>query len=264
LHTYRITISSLYNLVDLVNELTEKTNAEANAYVGASMHASSMKTRVDKIIDKLIEVKRAGGKPIIIIDEGENMEISLLKMFKALYDALKNHCAIVLIGTERLPNRMLNKNGSAKGRNREALPELYRRFKAGHKNIAAIDRSYRLILDKYVDDKGLRKLLSEICNNYGELHDYLEPALREADMAGVPLTENFSALNTTCLNIKAMATKSTHIQQRRQQAHDQKHEVIKLLNWSEQTYCDHQYNCGLAYLNHYIPADPWNGVPATQ
>jgi DNA transposition AAA+ family ATPase len=193
-HTYRITISSLYNLGDLVAELMDKVKAETVATNPARMNGYSLKVRVDKIIDKLIEVKRSGGKPIIIIDEGENMEISLLKMFKALYDALKDYCAIVLIGTERLRNRMLNKNGNVKGRNREALPELYRRFKAGDKNITPIDQKFTLILDKYVDDKGLRKLLTELCANYGELHDFLEPALREADQAGQPLTEQFFRL----------------------------------------------------------------------
>jgi hypothetical protein len=52
-----------------------------------------------------------------------------------------------------------------------------------------------------------------------------------------------------------MRTKSKHIQQRQQQAANLKEQVLKVLQWGEQTYCDHQYNTGLAYLNYYIPTD---------
>lgn len=31
--------------------------------------------------------------------------------------------------------------------------------------------------------------------------------------------------------------------------------IIKALNWDDLTYCELQYNAGIEYLNHYIPAD---------
>lgn len=37
----------------------------------------------------------------------------------------------------------------------------------------------------------LRILLRGLCGNYGELHDFLEPALREAAEDGVPLTDQY-------------------------------------------------------------------------
>lgn len=40
-----------------------------------------------------------------------------------------------------------------------------------------------------VEDEGLRDLLTSLCSNFGEMNDYLEPALREADKNGVALTE---------------------------------------------------------------------------
>lgn len=39
-----------------------------------------------------------------------------------------------------------------------------------------------------IKDEELRQLLSRIADNYGELHDYLERAMREADEQGEPLT----------------------------------------------------------------------------
>lgn len=187
-HTYRITVSSMYKLPDFVNELVDKLGIDMVA-MRASAASFSVKTRVDKIVDKLKEINRQGGNPILIIDEGENMEMSLLKAIKGLYDNIKDHCAIVLIGTNRLPDRMLNVNGNLKGRHRNAVPELYRRFKAGHQAIVDIDGSFGLMLDKYVTDKGLRQLLCRMCANYGELHDYLMPVMKEADRSNQPLTE---------------------------------------------------------------------------
>lgn len=191
-HTYRITINNLYKLRDLIHELAEQTGAQK--YTAGRYATFSHKLSLDAVVEQLRIIKAEGGKPIIIIDEGENMEISLLKVMKGLYDRLKQHCAIVLIGTHRLYGRMMNineKGGSL--RQREALPELYRRFKAHHKNITPINkkRDFAPFFKKYIPgEAGLQELLCKICENYGELHDYLVPALQEADEAKTPLTED--------------------------------------------------------------------------
>lgn len=193
-HTYRITVNSLYRLHDMINEMAALVGVEYQrlTHTIRSLHMSN-KVMMDRIVERLRAVKKEGGKPILIIDEGENMEISLLKMIKGLYDVLKDHCAIVLIGTQRLVNRMLNQSdkGGA-GRNRSALPELYRRFKAYHKTITPVNpkRDFAPFFKKYIpEEKGLQKLLCTICENYGVLHDYLASALEEADLKGEQLTE---------------------------------------------------------------------------
>jgi len=191
-HTYRFTINNLYKLRDLISELAEMTGA--NEVRVPKNIGKGHKLTMDAIVKQLRSIKADGGKPIIIIDEGENMEIVLLKVMKGLYDRLKDHCAIVLVGTHRLVGRMLNIDEKGRSmRQREALPELYRRFKAYHKIIVPIDkkRDFKKFFDKYVEDKGLQKLLMEVCENYGELHDYLVPALEEADAEGKPLTEDY-------------------------------------------------------------------------
>jgi DNA transposition AAA+ family ATPase len=182
--TYRITVSSLYKLVDIVNELTEKLgidNRQLNSY-----QATSVKLRVDAIVKKLKDLNMQGKQPIIIFDEGENMEFAVLKMLKGLYDALKSHCSIVIIGTEQLLIKLLN----SKKRNREAIPQLYRRFKAGQVNLSGTLDFDAFFKQFSVSDKGLQNLLYDTCENYGELHDYLQPLLVHAAAKKVAVSED--------------------------------------------------------------------------
>lgn len=191
-NTFRITVSSLYKLPDIVNELAALVGLDY-AFINGRMQAYSIKLRVDAIVKKLIEINHAGGKPIIIFDEGENLEISVLKMLKALYDSLKDYCSIVLIGTEQLLNKLLN----LKKRNRDAIPQLYSRFKMGQITLSPIvkHKDFKLFFDFYIpNETGIQKLLIERCDNYRELRDALETALRKAALQGVPLTENLFRL----------------------------------------------------------------------
>ena len=181
LHTYRIIINDYYKLNDVINELMKLLNIDLTPMANAKhTNGKGKKYRIDAIIERLRDIRLQGGTPMLIIDEGENMAIPMLKMIKALYDQLTSYCAIVILGTEDLIKLM---------QSRETLYPLYRRFKAGHKRLPAMDRQFDMFLTDTVADKGLRRLLCDLCNNYGELHDYLEPALREADEREVPLTE---------------------------------------------------------------------------
>lgn len=191
-YTYRVTVSSLYKLPDIINELTEKVGVDY-ASLNGRMAAYSLKVRVDAIVQKIKEIYSGGGKPIIIFDEGENLEIAVLKMLKGLYDALKDYCSIVIIGTEQLLNKLLN----LKKRNRDAIPQLYSRFKMGQKNLSPIvkHRDFKPFFDAYIPEQiGLQRLLIEKCDNYRELRDALEPALRKAALKSQPLTENLFRL----------------------------------------------------------------------
>lgn len=48
-----------------------------------------------------------------------------------------------------------------------------------------------------------------------------------------------------------------HIATRKEKAKQLKAVVIDLLQWDELEYATFQYECGLAYLRHYIPGDNW-------
>lgn len=188
LHTYRVTVSSLYKLPDIINELTEIVGVDYAKINSIRIQQYSLKVRLDAIVEKVKEINLQGGKPIIIFDEGENLEISVLKMLKGLYDALKDYCSVVIIGTEQLLTKLLN----LKKRNRDAIPQLYSRFKLGQKILSPIvkHRDFLPFFEMYIpNETGLHKLLIEKCDNYRELRDALEPALRKADSRGEQLTE---------------------------------------------------------------------------
>lgn len=183
MHTYKITVNELQRLGDILNELLMQMGCDTGG---------NNTSRLDKVIQKIRWQKRNGGKPIIILDEFENAKSPLIKTIKALYDGIRDYGSVVLIGTDQLPTKI----NRLRSQNRDGMPQFCRRFKAGTRFIETSQRkNFNPILDKLkIEDKGLRKLLYDICDNYGELNDYLEPALREADHEGVELTEDYFRL----------------------------------------------------------------------
>jgi DNA transposition AAA+ family ATPase len=179
--TYRITVGDSYKLIDVIDELLELLE------IRCDFKTYAVKQKLRLIAKCMKQIKEDGGNPIIILDESENLKPQVLKMIKELYDAVYQHCSIVMIGTDQILDGILNR----RNKNRQSVPQLWRRFKAGTRTLTPInkERDFKPFFDKYVSDKGLRRLLIDMCDNYGELHDYLEPALREADAKGQPLTE---------------------------------------------------------------------------
>lgn len=187
-HVYVFTLGDSYNLNALLNEIIEAlglnrlspTNKEARYY------------SLRKIKEKLVELGQAGHKPMLIFDEAENARIPMLKAFKELYDAVIEYCSIVLIGTDQLIFQ-LNKKSVG-----QSLPQLRRRFKAGTRFITPVNkekdfkRFFELLIPKVPD---LQDLLLSISNNYGELHDYLEPVLKKCDKKSIPVTEQIFRLH---------------------------------------------------------------------
>lgn len=173
---YVVKCHKYYTLRDIVDKIMDA--------VGIN-EPGNISKKLDRINIELWRMYRCGQHPIIILDEAENLTLSAIQMLKALYDFLKNACAIVLIGTNQLVktlNRMreLDKPGA---------PQFYRRIKAGIRNITPCDPLFSAFLES-IEDKGLKKLLINTCDNYGELSDYLTPVLREADRVNRPLTES--------------------------------------------------------------------------
>ena len=189
-NTYVITVSDVYLLEDIIMELCDLLGVSRfNSATGRTMATYSKKTRLDKVVARLIEIKESGGKPILIFDEAENMNISVLKSIKGLYDQLKDHCSIVLVGTNRLIDRILNTNGKNKGKNRSSLPELYGRFKAGLRHILPITTEhFKPFLDTYVSDTALQSFITKTLDSYRDLNTHLEPVMREAQERNKPLT----------------------------------------------------------------------------
>lgn len=172
----KVTINSTFKLKDILTAICDK--------VGAEPSWATSKT-LTNIIEKFKDLKRNGEKMIIIIDEAENMQLPVLKMLKGLYDGVKGYTAIALIATDQLIQ------GLDKMRRKDAvgIPQLYRRLKAGIRHINT-NVDFKPFFEKFCkEEKGLQKLLTSLCTNYGELHDYLEPVLKEAYETNRPLNE---------------------------------------------------------------------------
>lgn len=128
-----------------------------------------------------------GAKPMMIFDEAENLTLTTFQMLKAMYDTIKWSCATVLIGTDQLTRTMER----LKNKNKQGMPQFYRRFKAGIRHIVPMDRRLDVFLTDMPYPVTFKNTLRSVCENYGELHDFLMPAMREADEMGIPLTERF-------------------------------------------------------------------------
>ena len=141
--------------------------------------------QLNRIYSKLAEIRRSGQQPIIIIDEAEYLTIGVFELIKTLYDHVIAYCSIALIGTGDLIRKVEDKLSEKPG-----IPQFKRRFKAGMRWLPGIDRTFKQLLETFSFEPGLNRLLISMSDNYGELHDFIVPCLREADRLGEPLTEN--------------------------------------------------------------------------
>jgi DNA transposition AAA+ family ATPase len=176
--TYLITISSIHTIHILIDDIMDTIGLEP---CGIPV------VRLRNIAHRLSMCQLEGHKPLLIIDECENMKTSAFGVMKSLYDQLEGVCPIVLIGTSQIENKIadmikLNKTG---------IPQFQRRFKAGMRYLPPVDRTFKMFLENKVEDQRLKAYLRRICTNYGELHDYLELALKESDRLSQDLTYGF-------------------------------------------------------------------------
>ncbi len=179
-----VTVGSQDNIGDLIEKICDK------------IHMTTEKTKSNTlrhIAKKLNKMRLDGHKPIVIFDESEYMKAPALCNMKELYDNLNGIASIVLLGTPQLTKHL----DKMRKKDRDGIPQFYRRIKFGIRVLPSIDKTYRQFLTQEMD-KGLMRFIMTNCENYGELHDVLVPAMREADRSGQPLTEN---LVRTILNM---------------------------------------------------------------
>lgn len=182
-HTYVVTLDGFMRIRDILDSLCEQLELPM---VGVEWR------RKVAIIQKLREIRRKGGKPVVIFDEAENAKLTTLQLLKALFDGIKDVAGIVIVGTPQY-NDLLKR---MKAKNKQGVPQFASRFAANTIYMPDTTESLDLFINKYVSDPGLKQLLQEVGTDYRVLTDYLETALREADKREVPLTEDlFRILN---------------------------------------------------------------------
>mgnify|MGYP006179551919 CR=1 FL=1 len=173
--TFIVTAGSSDTLNDLIDKIMEALNLHSTG------HSKSSKLRW--ISRKMQSLKNYGHKPMLIIDESEYLKVAALCAMKELYDNLHTFCSLVFIGTDQLVDNI----EKLKRRNKSGIPQFHRRIKFGLRKLPAIDKTYKLFVSD-IEDRELKRFLLHNCNNYGELHDVIVPASREAEKRDEPLT----------------------------------------------------------------------------
>lgn len=177
---FTVKVGSSDNLGDLLDKVLDALQVE--------VIKKSKSSKLRQIAAYMKKLSESGMDPVLIFDEAEYMKQPALCALKELYDVLNSWCALVLIGTEQLTENI----EKLKKRNKAGIPQLYRRIKFRIRNLPAIDRSFKDFLNGV--EPGLKKWLQRNCDNYGELHDVLVPAMREADRTGNEMNEQFVKL----------------------------------------------------------------------
>jgi len=179
---FYLKVSKLDDIRMLLLKLVDITGSPTPPRTGVSWLLTS-------VCNNLQNMYYEGRRPVLVFDESEYMKQSALCLIKELYDYLideGHYCGIVLIGHYQLSGNI----ESLRRRNKDGIPQFCRRTKFGMRTLTKIDRNYTQFLEG-IEDRKLRKFLQANCENYGELHDVLVPALREADRTGEPVTEDF-------------------------------------------------------------------------
>jgi DNA transposition AAA+ family ATPase len=178
LDCFTIKVSSQDNIGDLLEKVCDNLHIPTEKSKSKTLRA---------ITRKLAQLKADGHKPMVIFDEAEFMRQPALCNMKELYDNLNGICSIILMGTDQLTNHL----EKMRKKNKDGIPQLYRRIRFGIRVLPTIDRTFKQFLNSFEIPSQVSKFLRENCDNYGELHDVLVPALREAERTGQPITENF-------------------------------------------------------------------------
>jgi len=171
--TFVITCNRNDTIRDLVRKMMDSLKVQFDGTISY---------KIDKISIELSRQSDNGNHPILIFDEAEYLNLQGLLSIKTIYDYLKNTCAICLIGTQDILNKL------ERSLKKEGMPQFMRRFKAGIRNVRPIDRTFRKFIEGKDFDKQLITLIRNNADNYGELADFMEPALRAADERGEKLT----------------------------------------------------------------------------
>ena len=171
----KITVGSMDTIGDLMDKICEALKIPS---------VTNKAKKIAAIISELQDRRLNGRDPILIFDESEYMKQPTLCNMKELHDHLNKKCGIVLIGTDQL----ISKIEKMKRKNAPGMPQFYRRIKFGVRTLKGINTNFNEFLNDI--DKDLKNFLQRHCDNYGELHDVLLPAMREAERLGEPLTED--------------------------------------------------------------------------
>ncbi|MDM1548743.1 ATP-binding protein [Empedobacter falsenii] len=173
-NTYKVTVG----INDTIGDLLDKTLEALRLPV-----LKSKSKKLNSIAKFLQQEQYRGVLSTMIYDESEFMKQPTLCNMKELSDEIEGYAGLVLVGTKQL----LDNLETMRKKDKPGIPQFYRRVKFCIRELPAIDRNFTEFLQS-IEDKDLKDWLKKNCENYGELHDVLVPAMREAERLGEPLT----------------------------------------------------------------------------
>lgn len=177
---FSIQIGSSDTLADIVEKMMLELRIESNR--------KTKSAKLRQIAKYMKSLSEDGYDPVFAFDEAEYMKQPALCSFKELFDSLNEWCSLILVGTSQLTENI----DKLRKKNKAGIPQLYRRIKFKIRPLTPIDRKYRDFLSEI--EPGLKRWLRDNCDNYGELHDALVHAKREADRTGRKLNEEFARM----------------------------------------------------------------------
>lgn len=176
-NTFRVTINAEDGIHDILEEIGRLLDVDMPTKKGARLRLIGAEFRSRAL---------RGERNMLILDEGENTKLPGIRAYKAIYDMIKGYAAFAIAGTPDLL-RLLDR---LELRGVNGVPQFKSRMKANTIILPPIDRKFQNFMYK-VEDESLRTILVELCSDYRELNDYLEPAIVAAHKDGVPLTDNY-------------------------------------------------------------------------
>ncbi len=143
------------------------------------------KVKVRKAIEKRIKtLYEAGQRPILVLDEAENLKFPAWERVKSIYDNVKELCGFMIMGT---PNWYL-KMKLQRDKKRDIAPQIFRRFMSGLKTVHLSEVSEsdvkEICKEIGINDRYVVNKICDDVDNYGDLHDTILVLQRAAAAQG--------------------------------------------------------------------------------
>jgi len=184
--TFVITLSGQHRVADLLKDVCRVIRAE---------YRTSNTACIRNIAARISNIADMNNIVLLAFDEAENATVGVLRAIKTLYDAVRDYCSILMVGTSQLESRltMLEKKNST------GIPQFCSRFRTATVYLEPIEKinkqtkDYETFSEFFDDipDLSLQALLRDLCKDYRMLNDYLVPAKKKAEELKTPLTCEF-------------------------------------------------------------------------
>ncbi len=162
--------------------ITASDDMNPKAFIVEMAHLVGVSTRGDRRTIRLAiaEKIKKMSKPVIIIDEAENLKNATYGSIKALYDDLKDYCGMVLVGANNYLEMLRKKASDGK----HCFPQLYSRFSADPAELHLMSlKDVRMVCKlNGIEDKDTINTLNSQCSDYRELDRMIKRIKRDNDL----------------------------------------------------------------------------------